>query len=362
MNASTLQGLVLSVAWGGLACSRVTPTDPASHPAPASSTRAEAASAPPQPSASADAADDPLDASPQEDAAPWQATRVQANGLYLGDFAVAAPAGPDHPRGIVSALGWSNDDAPDVYAVAIDVATAREFERLRIGPSYDAGGAEIHSTSSGVVVALQGKTTFDLTWVEAGHILGAHRSLPGLGVDSHYDFRGFAAYGDRLVLADGGGDGVRLRILDDEGRLVSSHRCHGGLFRPGPAKLERVGDQIVLTNMMIEENKKPVCSLSLHGGGTWHETRLPPGDVVVRRGALYFVREDGETARALGPDLRPTGKVMPLPAETESSECSGLTGTSAWDEATVGGFPVVQMVSCCGDPSPGGLFVCRPRE
>jgi hypothetical protein len=370
MNASYLQGVTLSVAFGGLACSSMAPMVATSHPLPPSATGAVLAPAPLQSSASPVAPDagllqlhptpsPPSQPPPSHDPA-WQATLVQANGLDVGDFAVAAGPEPEHPKGMISALGWTASDPPDLYVVAIDVATVKEVGRVLIGPYDVTGAAMITSTPGGVVVALQGKTSIDLTWVDGGIVLGARRSLPGLGVDSAYDFRGFAGYDDRLVLADGG-EGVTLRVLDQEAHLVARHKCHGTLFRPGPALLHRLAQEVVLTNLSVEDRGTPICSVGLRRGTPWHEAWLPSGDLSVWEGALYFTAAATGFARALGPDLQPTGKPVTFPEETPGPGCSGLTGTTPWDEATVGGFGVVDMISCCGDPSPGGLFICRPR-
>jgi hypothetical protein len=367
MNASYLQGVALSVAFGGLACSSVAAT---SHPLPASAAGALLAPTPSLPAAVSPAAPDavlaqshptpsPPAPSPPAHDPPWQATLVQANGLDVGDFAVAARPGPEHPKGVISALGWTASDPPDLYAVAIDVATVKEVGRVRIGAYDVTGAAMITSTPGGVVVALQGKTSIELTWVDGGLVLGARRTLPGLGVDTHYDFRGFAGYDDRLVLADGG-DGVTLRVLDEDAHLVARHKCPGVLFRPGPALLQRFAEQVVLTNLSIEERGTPICSVGLRRGAPWHEAWLPSGDLSVREGALYFTAEAAGFARALGPDLRPTGKPVTFPEETPKPDCSGLSGTMLRNKAGIGGFEVVYTESCCGDSSPGGLFICRP--
>jgi hypothetical protein len=366
MNASYLQGIAFSVTVGGLACSSMAPKVAASHPTPASATGAVLAPAPSRPSAPPAAPDagsprsDPAQSPPAQEP-PWQATLVQASGLDVGEFAVAAGPGPEHPKGMISALAWTASDPPDLYVVTIDVATVQEVGRVLIGPyhSDESGAIRIASASGGVVVAWQGRTSIELTWVDGGLVLGARRNLPGLGVDSAYDFRGLADYGDRLVLADGG-DAVTLRVLDQNAHLVARHKCHGTLFSPGPALFQRFAGQVVLINLSMEDGGgTPICSVGLGRGTPWQEASLPWGEVTVSEGTLYFTVIATGLTRVLGPDLRPTGEPVTLPKAAARFECSGLTGRG-WDSATVGGFEVVYTTSCCGEPSRGGLFVCRP--
>jgi hypothetical protein len=304
-----------------------------------------------------------------------RAVRVVADGLALGDFALESAPSAEHPRGVVTALGWpENDDSSDLYAVSIDVATARELTRVRVGLSSPASSTMIASAARGVIIAAQGQAALTLTWVDAGSTLGAHRSVPGLGTDSGAEMRGFAAYDDRLVIASTDTrslteERVTVRILDGAGRLVSSHACHGGLFAPGMASLARIGDEVALVNLTKEYDKTgergrvPICAGRLHGPPAWREAKLAEekgasGLIVVRAGVVYFDGGSEAKPRALDESLHPTGPEAP-PDDTDSSPCTGLTGTARWQEDVIGGARVVHMISCCGDRSPDGLFVCE---
>jgi hypothetical protein len=64
--------------------------------------------------------------------------------------------------------------------------------------------------------------------------------------------RGFATFDDRIVLATGGVEATTVWILDDKGKLLTSHLCHGGLVSPGDAQLVQMGDSVVVSNFIKE--------------------------------------------------------------------------------------------------------------
>jgi len=310
-----------------LACSQPAPTfveSPALRAPPATGS---ASAAPAVPLDAGAAGDGPMAAGAR------RAKLVEAKGLDLGDFAVASEPGGRHAMGVVAALGWPTQAPTDVFAVAIDVATAAEISRLLIGPVEHDGTTMITRWPHGVVVANQRKTALDLTWVTwaaEGLSITAQRPVPGLGVDQQYELRGFAGFDDRVVLASSSRDGktTSLRILDDEASVLSTHVCHGGLFAPGDAHMVRRDDEVVLTNM-LGDSGLPVCAGHLHGAPRWHDATLPFG-------------------------------VVEEQASVPSAACTGLSGTAPWQSEVLGGATVIHMISCCGDPSPGGLFVCPP--
>jgi hypothetical protein len=290
----------------------------------------------------------------------WLATRVEAAGLTLGDFAVASPPDSEHAKGVIAALGWRGL-GDDVFVVAIDVDTAREMGRTQIGPTDPEGSVKIAATPYGALVAVQGNAALELVWLDRGRSPSARRALRGLGVDSRYDLRGLAVFDDRIVLASGGDDSVDVRLLDAKGNLLSTHACHGGLFRPGGATLVRMGDEVVVANMLVNHRDElPVCAGHLHGAPRWRDVSYKDGRIELRGGAAYVATGDGPLKK-LDENLRATGP-EPGPVEATHGPCEGLTGTAPWQEQTIENVGVVHMVSCCGDRSPGGLFICLPRS
>jgi hypothetical protein len=285
------------------------------------------------------------------------ARRVDAVGLHLGSFAVASPPDAAHPWGVVAALGY---EPGAVSAVTIDVATAHELARLKLGPSDPNWATKIAGTQQGVVVATQTQAPLDLVWLDRGATVASKRVFPGLGADARYDLRGFAVFDDRIVLASGGDSSVELRLLDAQGNLLGTHTCHGELFRPGRADLVRIGDQVVLANMLSERETLPLCAGRLHGAARWRDATIRHGEVRFRDDGLAVAIDYGPERR-LDDALRPTGPALPPEAVPDRPGCDGLTGTAPWQSYTVGGIDVVYMISCCGDPSPGGLFICLPR-
>ncbi len=363
MNARAV--LLPSTVFLLLACSKPAPTfveSPALRALPATGS-ASAASAVPLDAGAAD--DGPMAAGAR------RAKLVEAKGIDLGDFAVASEPGGRHAMGVVAALGWPTQAPTEVFAVAIDVATVAEIGRLPLGPVEHDGTTMITRWPHGVVVANQRKTALDLTWVTwaaEGLSITAQRPVPGLGVDQQYELRGFAGFDDRVVLASSSRDGktTSLRILDDKATVLSTHVCHGGLFAPGDAHMARRGDEIVLMNM-LGDSGSPVCAGHLHGAPRWHDANLPFGTLEERDGRIYFVSRESSApgTRVLGEDLRPdgpdvSGPDVPGDASVPSAACPGLSGTAPWQSQALGGATVIHMISCCGDPSPGGLFVCPP--
>jgi hypothetical protein len=314
--------------------------------------------APPAAPAAAAAAIDELDAADGASDVPTAplARLVEAAGLDLGTFAVASQPDAEHPRGVIAALGYAADS---VFAVAVDVATAREVGRTELGPSDPDWATMIAGTQEGVVVATQTKDALDLVWLDRGRSVASRKTLAGLGADTGYDLRGFAAFDGRLVLASGGNGHVELRLLDAHGNLVGVHTCHGGLFRPGRADLVRVGDQVVLANMLSEGESLPLCAASLHGAPRWRDATIRHGEVRFRSDGIAVAVDDGPP-RQLDAALRPTGPALPPEPPPDGPACKGVTGFP-WQGDSVGGAFVEYTISCCGDSSPSGLFICLPR-
>lgn len=303
-----------------------------------------------------------------------RARRIEVAALGLGAFVISSEPSAEHPNGVITALAWPQEYAPssELYAAEIDVATAREVSRVHVGPSDHEDRTMITGGAHRVLIAQQGQSELRLTWLGAGGMMTARQSVAGLGADSNAELRGLDLYEDRIVLATSdivpsAEERTTMRILDDKGSLVSRHACHGGLFSPGNAQFARIGDEVVLANLEPEYDDHgsngvvPVCAGRLHGPPRWREVKLSAGgsamrSIVVHGSAPYF--GGISKAKALDENLYPTGPEIRLD-ETESPPCKGLTGTVSWQEEVVGGAQVVRMVSCCGDPSPGGLFVCE---
>ena len=225
----------------------------------------------------------------------------------------------------------------------------------------------ISAAPEGAVVAHQRDRALDLVWIDADHCVQSAPtiSLAGLGFASRYDLRGMAMFDDRIVLASGGNGTTTLRVLDQHGTLLTRHDCHAGLFRPGQASLARVGDDVVVTNLLAGSRGAPVCAGQLHGKPRWRELTLPGGRLLVRDGVVYFQGADGAilaTPRALDSNLQPTVPDPHAKDEVASDDyCSGLTGEALDHEEKIHDRIFVHMMSCCGGP-PGGLFVCKPRS
>jgi hypothetical protein len=298
----------------------------------------------------------------------WQATPVTVAGLAFGDFAVAAFPSREHPQGVIGALAFaaSANDPTAITLAAIDVGSGRELERHLIGYDADDGAVRIARTHRGVLVGHQRKSELQLTWFTDGTIEADSRSVPQLGAKKDQRLRGFAIFDDRIVLATGGAGTTTAWILDDKGKLLTSHRCHGGLFDPGDADFVRMGDDVLVSNLTPQEaDGVPVCAGRLHGPPRWREVTLRGGQLEVGPGGLYFSRfggADHAKVSALDEDLQPTGlPPPPAKAPVSAAPCDGLTGTIAQHIEEVGGLTVVSMEACCGDEG-GGLFVCRPPK
>jgi hypothetical protein len=149
-------------------------------------------------------------------------------------------------------------------------------------------------------------------------------------------------------------------LLDDGGKQLSSHVCRGGLFNPGNARFVRMGDEVVLSNLLFEEKdtfRPAVCGFFLHGPPRWREAQFPYGEIYDANGRVYFDSfEDESSWRSLTQDLR-LGTADEVPEMPKA--CWGLTGTGNWNYEVVGEYPVIWRIACCGD-SGGGLFICRP--
>ncbi len=318
-----------------------------------------------------DAGDPAMTSAPAGDAGVrWRATRLTAKGVELGDFAVAAPPSEEHPYGVVAAL--ASDEVRNgrsfVTVVAIDLADERVLATNPIGYATSETATEIASTPRGVVVAQQQPTELKLYWFTGGTIDADSLTLAALARKKDQELRRLETFGDRIVLATGGNGTTTVWILDAQGRLLTSHACHGGLFAPGPAQLVQTGDDVLVTNFLREgpnAERVPVCAGRLHGPPRWREVTLHDGALAPGVGGVYFTRNGGADkamTRALDEDLQPTG-LPPPPATTPvlGPQCTGLTGSTLWHAEEVGGLRVVEMGACCGDTG-GGLFICRPTE
>jgi len=300
----------------------------------------------------------------------WRATPVTLDGAYLGDFAVAGPPGGDHPRGVVAALAYTepHDDKSFVTVVAIDLDDGRVLARSPIGYATLDTITQIASTPRGVVVAQQQETGLELSWFTGGTTDADSRTLAALAPKKDQNLRAVKTFGDRMVLATGGYGTTTVWILDAQGRLLTSHACHGALFAPGPAQLVQMGDDVLVTNFLTEGpngDRVPVCAGRLHGPPRWREVTLHDGRLAPGVGGVYFTRNGGAdkaTTKALDDNLQPTG-LPPPPATTPGRgvDCAGLTGTIARHAEQVGGLWVVDMEACCGDTG-GGLFICRALD
>ncbi|MGD0529665.1 MAG: hypothetical protein ABSE49_31300, partial [Polyangiaceae bacterium] len=357
LSALTLAG------WRAASRSRAAPAGPAGS--------AFAATGPSDPTDAATLREADADAGADaDDRARWRASRIEMDGQILTVFVHASWSSPAHPQGTVAALG--SDVAPDrrewrVSVACIDVGSGRAFARVPVGAMDFSAGAYLSAAPAGALVALQRDRALDLVSIDAdGCVQSAPTiSLAGLGLESRYDFRGMAMFGDRIVLASGGNGTTTLRILDEHGTLLTRHDCHAGLFRPGEAGLARVGDDVVVTNLFAESGAAPVCAGQLHGTPRWRELTLPGGRLFAREGVVYFQGYDGAilaAPRALDSNLQPTVPDPQASVEVASDDhCSGLTGEVLEHAERIHDRIFMHMTSCCGGP-PGGLFVCKPSS
>ncbi len=304
----------------------------------------------------------------------WTGTRVEVAGLELGEFVVVSPPSADHVDGIVAALAYPCDWTKHAaYFVRVDVATGKELSRT---PIPYAESIRIAATKNAIVVATKEEPAgLRLQWFDVeGRPAGGDRLLRGAGLPPNDEVRAFEGFDDRLVRVTRGRESwaadkaqwvgpplTIVRLLDADGRELSSHSCYGGLFAPGDALLTRRGDQIVLTNLLIESIDQPVCAFHLHDAPRWRGTVLRDARLVRHAGDLYsggYDRRGDPVTRVLTEDLR----LGPIAAaeEDEPPPCWGLTGTTSWESASSGEARIVRTVSCCGDGSPDGLFICRP--
>jgi hypothetical protein len=302
--------------------------------------------------------------------------------LELGDFAVAAQPSTEHPDGVIAALGSPlRQDKPAEYLVRIDVASGKEISRTPLTPP---SAFIITSTKTAIVLASAAEGGLLITWFDQeGRPTGLSKVLPGVGVEEDDPVRAFEWFDDdRLVIATGGSprwtpsgwareSTTRLRLLDARGAELSSHACRGSLFAPGEAWLDRMGDQVVVTNLLSAEigaegrvrsptgPRKPVCAFYLHGAPRWREVSLPDGELMATGGKVFYQSHEPEDEfrwHLLKENLRP-GAVESVP-DDHSPSCWGLTATP-WRDVEMGESRVIRTESCCGD-EPGGLFICRP--
>ncbi len=307
---------------------------------------------------------DPMTTAPPDPTDPsWVATPLKADGLDLGEFAVAAPPSGEHPRGVIAAFLSSADRG--ITLVAVDVDRGRAIARHTLGDFVDGDVLRIARARRGVVVAHQRKGDLELHWYTDGVADGNTRSLPGLAYEKRQELRGFATFDDRIVLATGGHGTTTLWILDEDGVLITSHLCHGSVFNPGDADLSRVGDSVIVSNFVTElPDAVPVCGGRLHGAPRWREVTLHGGELGEGVGGIYFTRYDGAhkaTTRALDENLRPTGLPPPSTDPAVAVPCRGLTGTNRRHTEELAGQMIITMGACCGAEG-GGLFVCRPPK
>jgi hypothetical protein len=295
---------------------------------------------------------------------------ISRDAFHLGNFAVAAPPSDEHPQGVIAALGFRDSydkdlHASSVFVVAIDLADERILADNWIGYAGTGTTVDIASTPRGAVAAKQTDKALELTWYTGGTIEADNRSIAALAAKRDQELRAFTTFGDRIVLATGGDKATTVWILDSEGRLLSSHACHGSLFAPGSAQLVQMGDDVLVTNFLAEgrdADRLPLCAGRLHGTPRWREVTLHDGKLSVEAGGIYFTHNGGADkafTKALDENLQPTGLAPPPATTPVDHPCAGLTGTMLRHGERVGGLEVLDMEACCGDTG-GGLFICRP--
>jgi hypothetical protein len=369
MSARRTAALLALIACGLLQCHRRATLEPTSDPAPVAEKTFAGDPSPGAGTASpeelrakraAELADQGADEDevlralrPPPEPGEWIASKPDAPGLHLGGFAVLAPSTAEHPQGLIAAFGSTKTE---LFVVRVDVATGHELARQRLDSvDYDdlafAGGSLVLATQTDVGLAL--------AWFDEGAAAPRRRRvLAGIGTGLHDRLRAVVGLDDRLVFVSGGYPTTTMRLFDASGAFLSAYACNAGLRDDSPAILERMGDQVMLTNPNEGVDSQPVCAVHLHGAPRWHEVRLR-GEPYARGDKIYlYVAEHGW--RELGEDLQPRGPEVLLDERlTRPWPCWGLTGTIPWQHAVIGTFPVVRTVACCGD-SGGGLFICQP--
>ena len=296
----------------------------------------------------------------------WRATPVTDEGRSLGDFAVAAEPSREHPAGVIAALAFaaSAGAATAVTVAGIDVESGRVFTHNLVGYLTDQSTIRIARTHRGVVVGHQRKGNLQLQWYTDGAIDADTRTVRQLGARKDQALRAFSVFDDRIVVATGGAGVTTVAILDEKGKLLTSHVCHGGIFSPGDAELVQVGDDVLVTNLTAPvPEHMPICAGGLHGSPRWR-------DVVLRDGQLRCTRAGSISRGTAGPtspgsarwtrtssppgSLRRRRRIPP-----RARRARGSRGTIVRRSAEIAGLDVVSMEACCGDEG-GGLFVCRP--
>jgi len=365
--AAGAAGLVITTAVLGVQRLSESPSSSGATPFPAAGGQTDAVAvdgATDDPDAGADEVDAP---SADDSGVQWLGTPITEDGFHLGDFAVAGSSSRKHPRGVVAALGYTATVGLEmgIWLLAIDLERGHAFARNPIGYSVEEDAVEIARTPRGVLVAHQRDSGLNLHWFTDGTVESNKRSLPRFAMKKDQDLRGLAVFDDRIVLATEGSTTTTVWILDEKGEVLTSYPCHGGLFRPGPADLVQMGDNVIVSNLLLKPpDLRPVCAGRLHGPPHWREVNLRGGTLFGGVGGVYFSRVDDAgtaTTAALDENLQPTGPAPPATRGVDSLPCHGLTGTGSRRTEEVAGQLVVSMSACCGDEG-GGLFVCRRPE
>jgi hypothetical protein len=175
---------------------------------------------------------------------------------------------------------------------------------------------------------------------------------------------------DRLVVVvdDNGKPATTAVVLDDEGHLVATHACAGGLYHPSPPTAIDVWDDRIVLTELVDEETKPICAFRLDAGARTEQAGFPLGtDVFVTRGHLFASRAGGGGAgkrevRRVDHNLRLASAVTDprTPRSNAFSRCTGITGDATWQSELVDGLVVTRTGSCCGGTAPAGIFVCDP--
>jgi len=303
-------------------------------------------------------------------AAPVASARVPTSNVRLlhglGDFAVATPPVAAYPKGTLAALSSGVDNAP-LQVVEVDLATATEVGRVALAPAEQ---AMIAPAEHGVVVASTQGKTLSVTWLDGARTVRATHRVEGFGAGGGNvgELFGLSVIAGHVVIVDGQ---AHAMVVDDRGKVVAKHTGQGGLFHPGTAEILTWGSRAVVANLIgdwtHEPVHQPVCAFRADGPGPTLKATLPEprASFFVQGGSLYARGDDGGVHQ-LGDDLKPRADAVHLPetdgadAQSATRVCRGLTGTAIRQSQKVGDLWVVHSISCCGDESPGGLFLCDP--
>jgi hypothetical protein len=319
------------------------------------------------------------------------ATRIGPKDMNFGDFAVSSPPSADHPKGTLVALGWGQwaeaaghagktgkQPESGLLVVEIDLASTAPIGTLAMGAPER---VRLLRADSGPVMAAQETNALDLVWLDGARAVRARHRVPQLGTGGGFQLAIFAAMGERLILVGADLDAgpvssTSIFVLDNEGHIIARHKCHGGLGPQGEnVSVEAWGDRAVI---QLWDDPTPVCAFRLDRNARTIQATFPQPIWVETRGSellLHFTSTGGlDLVQPLGDDLKPRGRAKPdtredfdplivveqARARGKPSRCSGITGTAIWQKQLVEGLLVVRTISCCGDTSPAGLFVCDP--